>query len=108
MPLLFGASVVPEIYACRIAGSLVHTRPTRLLLPTSCNGDCVPYTKTGVFFLVSFAQDLLVILFVMGSSIHLVGDSFGHRLNHCGYQLHLSMQENAVQQVCKNLKCARR
>ena len=41
----------------------------------------------------------MVILFVMGASIHLVGDSFCHRLIHCGYQLHLSVKENPILQV---------
>lgn len=39
---------------------------------------------------------LCVILFVMGSSIHLVGDSVNHRLVLLGYQLHLSVRENPM------------
>ena len=44
----------------------------------------------------------MVIFFVTGASIHLVGDSFSHRLIHCGYQLYLSVQENPILQVCAN------
>ncbi|MGH0170633.1 UNVERIFIED_CONTAM: hypothetical protein FKN15_059422 [Acipenser sinensis] len=42
-----------------------------------------------------------IIMFVMGASIHLVGDSVNHRLILSGYQLHLSVRENPV---IKNLK----
>ena len=49
----------------------------------------------------------MVIFFVMGASIHLVGDSFSHRLIHCGYQLHLSVKENPILQVCASLACTR-
>ena len=38
----------------------------------------------------------------MGASIHLVGDSFNHRLIHCGYQLHLSVRENPIIKVQMN------
>ena len=41
-----------------------------------------------------------MIFFVMGASIHLVGDSFSHRLIHCGYQLHLSVKDNPIIKVC--------
>ncbi|XP_060550730.1 ceroid-lipofuscinosis neuronal protein 6 isoform X3 [Pantherophis guttatus] len=44
---------------------------------------------------------LCIIIFVMGSSIHLVGDSVNHRLIFSGYQLHLSVRENPI---IKNLK----
>lgn len=44
-----------------------------------------------------------VITFVMGASIHLVGDSINHRLILSGYQLHLSVRENPI---IKNLKPA--
>ncbi|KAK7912332.1 hypothetical protein WMY93_012543 [Mugilogobius chulae] len=39
---------------------------------------------------------LCVITFVMGASIHLVGDSINHRLLLSGYQLHLSVRENPI------------
>ncbi|MBN3288565.1 CLN6 protein, partial [Polyodon spathula] len=42
-----------------------------------------------------------IITFVMGASIHLVGDSINHRLILSGYQLHLSVRENPI---IKNLK----
>lgn len=42
-----------------------------------------------------------IIVFVMGASIHLVGDSVNHRLIFSGYQLHLSVRENPI---IKNLK----
>ncbi|KAA0724720.1 Ceroid-lipofuscinosis neuronal protein 6 -like protein [Triplophysa tibetana] len=44
---------------------------------------------------------LCIITFVMGVSIHLVGDSINHRLLLSGYQLHLSVRENPIM---KNLK----
>lgn len=46
---------------------------------------------------------LCIITFVMGASIHLVGDSINHRLILSGYQLHLSVRENPI---IKNLKPA--
>ncbi|BFY98069.1 hypothetical protein BsWGS_01109 [Bradybaena similaris] len=42
-----------------------------------------------------------VIVFVMGASIHLVGDSVNHRLIHLGYKNHLSVAENPIM---KNLQ----
>ncbi|XP_019954961.2 ceroid-lipofuscinosis neuronal protein 6 homolog [Paralichthys olivaceus] len=39
---------------------------------------------------------LCIITFVMGASIHLVGDSISHRLILSGYQLHLSVRENPI------------
>ena len=39
-----------------------------------------------------------IIMFVMGASIHLVGDSVNHRLVHIGYQLHLSVRDNPIMQ----------
>lgn len=39
---------------------------------------------------------LCIITFVMGASIHLVGDSVNHRLILSGYQLHLSVRENPI------------
>ncbi|OWF52296.1 ceroid-lipofuscinosis neuronal protein 6-like [Mizuhopecten yessoensis] len=39
---------------------------------------------------------LCVIIFVMGSSIHLVGDSINHRLVTIGYELHLSVRDNPI------------
>lgn len=42
-----------------------------------------------------------IIMFVMGASIHLVGDSVNHRLIFSGYQHHLSVRENPI---IKNLK----
>ncbi|XP_064422015.1 ceroid-lipofuscinosis neuronal protein 6 homolog isoform X1 [Latimeria chalumnae] len=44
---------------------------------------------------------ICIITFVMGASIHLVGDSVNHRLILSGYQLHLSVRENPI---IKNLK----
>lgn len=44
-----------------------------------------------------------MITFVMGASIHLVGDSINHRLILSGYQLHLSVRENPI---IKNLQPA--
>ncbi|XP_022603093.1 ceroid-lipofuscinosis neuronal protein 6 [Seriola dumerili] len=46
---------------------------------------------------------LSIITFVMGASIHLVGDSINHRLILSGYQLHLSVRENPI---IKDLKPA--
>uniref|UniRef100_A0A8C6UEY1 CLN6 transmembrane ER protein a n=1 Tax=Neogobius melanostomus TaxID=47308 RepID=A0A8C6UEY1_9GOBI len=46
---------------------------------------------------------LCIITFVMGASIHLVGDSINHRLLLSGYQLHLSVRENPI---IKDLKPA--
>ncbi|XP_075913087.1 ceroid-lipofuscinosis neuronal protein 6 [Petromyzon marinus] len=37
-------------------------------------------------------------LLVMGASLHLVGDSVGHRLLHSGYLLHLPLRENPIMQ----------
>lgn len=42
-----------------------------------------------------------IITFIMGASIHLVGDSVNHRLLFSGYQHHLSVRENPIM---KNLK----
>lgn len=39
---------------------------------------------------------LCIITFVMGASIHLVGDSINHRLILSGYQLHLSVRDNPI------------
>ncbi|KAH9524538.1 Ceroid-lipofuscinosis neuronal protein 6 [Bulinus truncatus] len=39
---------------------------------------------------------LCIIVFVMGASIHLVGDSVNHRLIHLGYKNHLSVAENPI------------
>ncbi|XP_076855412.1 ceroid-lipofuscinosis neuronal protein 6a [Brachyhypopomus gauderio] len=39
---------------------------------------------------------LSIITFVMGASIHLVGDSVNHRLILSGYQNHLSVRENPI------------
>ena len=44
-------------------------------------------------------QDLIVIMFVVGATVHLVGDSFSHRLLHCGYQLHMSVRDNPIIKV---------
>ncbi|XP_042198929.1 ceroid-lipofuscinosis neuronal protein 6 homolog [Callorhinchus milii] len=46
--------------------------------------------------LPSSAVYLSIITFVMGASIHLVGDSINHRLILSGYQLHLSVRENPI------------
>uniref|UniRef100_A0A8D2P5W0 CLN6 transmembrane ER protein n=1 Tax=Zosterops lateralis melanops TaxID=1220523 RepID=A0A8D2P5W0_ZOSLA len=42
-----------------------------------------------------------IITFVMGASIHLVGDSVNHRLIFSGYQHHLSVRDNPI---IRNLK----
>ncbi|MEQ2203921.1 Ceroid-lipofuscinosis neuronal protein 6 [Xenoophorus captivus] len=42
------------------------------------------------------AVHLCIVTFVMGASIHLVGDSINHRLILSGYQLHLSVRENPI------------
>ncbi|XP_054944051.1 ceroid-lipofuscinosis neuronal protein 6 isoform X5 [Physeter macrocephalus] len=42
-----------------------------------------------------------IITFIMGASIHLVGDSVNHRLIFSGYQNHLSVRDNPI---IKNLK----
>ncbi|CAM9321191.1 unnamed protein product [Lampetra planeri] len=39
---------------------------------------------------------LAIITFVMGASIHLVGDSINHRLLLSGYQLHLPVRQNPI------------
>ncbi|CAL1546136.1 unnamed protein product [Lymnaea stagnalis] len=39
---------------------------------------------------------LSIIVFVMGASIHLVGDSVNHRLIHLGYKNHLSVADNPI------------
>lgn len=44
---------------------------------------------------------ICVILFVMGASIHLVGDSVSHRLVLLGYQFHLSVRDNPMMQQLK-------
>lgn len=40
--------------------------------------------------------NLCVIFFIMGASIHLVGDSINHRLSLVGYQFHLSLEDNPI------------
>ena len=47
---------------------------------------------------VFFLQQLLVIIFVMGASIHLVGDSVQHRLIEIGYKNHLTVRDNPLMQ----------
>ena len=42
---------------------------------------------------------LLVTIFAVGASLHLVGDSFNHRLIHLGYQNHLHLTENPLIKV---------
>ncbi|KAJ8304111.1 hypothetical protein KUTeg_017694, partial [Tegillarca granosa] len=44
---------------------------------------------------------ICVILFVMGASIHLVGDSVSHRLVLLGYQFHMSIRDNPMMQQLK-------
>ena len=51
------------------------------------------HTKTSSTF-----RNLCVIIFVMGASIHLVGDSINHRLVNLGYKLHLSVRDNPMMQ----------
>lgn len=45
--------------------------------------------------------NLCLIFFIMGASIHLVGDSINHRLSLIGYQFHLSLEDNPIM---KNLQ----
>ncbi len=42
--------------------------------------------------------NLCLIFFIMGASIHLVGDSINHRLSLIGYELHLSVEDNPIMQ----------
>ena len=42
--------------------------------------------------------NLCIIFFIMGASIHLVGDSINHRLSLIGYQFHLSLEDNPIMQ----------
>lgn len=50
-----------------------------------------------------FVQQLLIIFFVMGASIHLVGDSVQHRLLRSGaYQLHLQVDEQPFFKADRN------
>lgn len=42
--------------------------------------------------------NLCLIFFIMGASIHLVGDSINHRLSLIGYQFHLSLEDNPIMQ----------
>uniref|UniRef100_K1PQZ6 Ceroid-lipofuscinosis neuronal protein 6 n=1 Tax=Magallana gigas TaxID=29159 RepID=K1PQZ6_MAGGI len=51
------------------------------------------HTKTSSTF-----RNICVIIFVMGASIHLVGDSVNHRLVKLGYKLHLSVRDNPMMQ----------
>ncbi|XP_061558889.1 ceroid-lipofuscinosis neuronal protein 6a isoform X2 [Phycodurus eques] len=51
--------------------------------------------------LPSSAVYLCIITFVMGASIHLVGDSINHRLILSGYKLHLSVRENPIMRDLK-------
>ena len=51
------------------------------------------HTRTSSTF-----RNLCVIIFVMGASIHLVGDSINHRLVNLGYKLHLSVRDNPMMQ----------
>lgn len=69
-----------------------------LLLTTSCAPQLIersPKTLPRSMVYVS------IITFVMGASIHLVGDSVNHRLIFSGYQHHLSVRENPI---IRNLK----
>lgn len=40
--------------------------------------------------------NLCLIFFIMGASIHLVGDSINHRLSLIGYEFHLSLEDNPI------------
>lgn len=80
---------------------LSRPRPSLLVPP-----DCSPSLR---FQLIERSPKTLprsmvyvsIIMFVMGASIHLVGDSVNHRLIFSGYQHHLSVRENPI---IKNLK----
>lgn len=72
------------------------------------NTECVCYSSNQLIersprALPRSAVYLCIITFVMGASIHLVGDSINHRLILSGYQLHLSVRENPI---IKDLKPA--
>lgn len=69
--------------------------PTILQVPQ----DRQTHTHAYLVCSPSLLQHLLVIVFVMGASIHLVGDSIQHRLIHSGYKLHLSVRDNPIIQV---------
>ena len=43
-----------------------------------------------------WVKQVVVIVYVMGASIHLVGDSVNHRLLLSGYKNHLSVEENPI------------
>lgn len=40
--------------------------------------------------------NVCLIFFIMGASIHLVGDSINHRLSLIGYEFHLSLEDNPI------------
>ena len=44
----------------------------------------------------NWVKQLIVIVYMMGASIHLVGDSINHRLMLSGYKNHLSVEENPI------------
>lgn len=76
------------------------------------NHDLITECVCGLFYkliersptaLPRSAVYISIITFVMGASIHLVGDSINHRLILSGYQLHLSVRENPI---IKDLKPA--
>ena len=55
--------------------------------------------ERSAYKLSSNMQYLLVILFTIGASLHLVADTVDHRLLHLGYQNHLSVRENPLIKV---------
>ena len=55
--------------------------------------------ERSAYKLSSNVQYLLVILFTIGASLHLVADTVDHRLIHLGYQNHLSVRDNPLIQV---------
>lgn len=81
--------------------SLSQPRPSVLVIP-----DCSPSLRLQLIerspkTLPRSMVYVSIIMFVMGASIHLVGDSVNHRLIFSGYQHHLSVRENPI---IKNLK----
>ena len=75
------------------------SRPVPSGLQVCTSPQCPPPPPPKVAHLSPSLQHLLVIFFVMGSSMHLVGDSIQHRLIHSGYKLHLSVRDNPIIKV---------
>ncbi|NXU76628.1 CLN6 protein, partial [Oreotrochilus melanogaster] len=96
----------------RVAGTPPACLPITLIRGAQDRGDrpmVIPYKPTVLPYLIERSPKTLprsmvyvsIIMFVMGASIHLVGDSVNHRLIFSGYQHHLSVRENPI---IRNLK----